>query len=46
MKPEYTHKHDEAFDIFDMPVQCGECYAWYDNSDKLPEKYQGKFTEL
>ncbi len=30
---EFTFHYDEATDTFDVPLQCGECYVWYDGSD-------------
>lgn len=29
-KPEFVYDHDEAFKLWNPPVQCGDCYVWYD----------------
>lgn len=28
---DYCNTLDEAVKEFEIPVQCGECYVWYDN---------------
>ncbi len=29
-KPLSVTDHDEAFKLWNPPVQCGDCYVWYD----------------
>lgn len=26
---------EEAMDEYDVPVQCGKCYAWYDAAEAM-----------
>lgn len=36
-KPEFTSDGDKAWDIYDVAVQCGSCYMWYDgHKSKCP----------
>lgn len=37
-KPEFTYDFDTAWEIYNPPVQCGDCYVFYDPSknDKCP----------
>ena len=37
-KPLTVTDHDEAFEVFESPVQCGDCYTWYEaiNHDACP----------
>ncbi|MDA3809646.1 MAG: hypothetical protein PF518_04870 [Spirochaetaceae bacterium] len=30
MSKEFTEDFEEAWEIFDAPVQCGDCYVFYD----------------
>ena len=30
---EHTFDYDEAMDMFDVPIQCGECYVWYNGTE-------------
>ena len=27
---DFTFEYEEATERLDVPVQCGECYVWYD----------------
>ncbi len=32
-KPEFVYDQDKAFDLWNPPVQCGDCYVWYDPTE-------------
>jgi rRNA maturation endonuclease Nob1 len=38
IKDVFTMDSEKAFEIFDCPVQCGDCYGWYDlnKSEECP----------
>jgi Zn finger protein HypA/HybF involved in hydrogenase expression len=33
-KKDWTNDMEEAFEIFNAPVQCGHCYVWYSPEDQ------------
>ena len=33
MEKDHTDDFEEAIDIFDIPVNCGECYCYYDAAE-------------